>query len=185
MHLNVHCSTIYNCQDMEATWRSINRGMDKEDVVHIWASLVAQMVKNLPIMWEALARSLGWEEPLENEMANHSSILAWRIPCTEEPDRLQSSGILFIHLKKWNNDICSNMGRPRDCHTEQRKSEKPYDMAYIWKLFSKKKGYKWTYLQNRNRATNVENKLMATRDKVRGGINSKIGIDTYTLLYRK
>ena len=50
------------------------------------------MVKNLPIMWETLARSLGWEEPLENEMANHSSILVWRIPCTEEPGRLQSMG---------------------------------------------------------------------------------------------
>ena len=56
--------------------------------------------KESPIMWETWARSLGWEESLENEMANHSSILVWRIPCTEKPGRLQSSGILFIHLKK-------------------------------------------------------------------------------------
>ena len=48
-----------------------------------------------------------------------------------------------------------------------------------------KKGYRWTYLQNRNRATSVENKLMATRGNVRGGIDSKIGINTYPLLYRK
>ena len=45
-----------------------------------WASLVAQTVKNLPAMWETWVRSLGWEEPLEEDMATHSSILAWRIP---------------------------------------------------------------------------------------------------------
>ena len=49
------------------------------------ASLVAQMVKKLPAMWEASVRSLGWEDPLEKEMATHSSILAWIIPWTEEP----------------------------------------------------------------------------------------------------
>ena len=47
-----------------------------------WASLVAQLVKNLPAMWETWVRSLGWEDPLEMEMATHSSILAWRIPRT-------------------------------------------------------------------------------------------------------
>ena len=56
------------------------------------ASLVAQMVKNLPAMQETQIRSLGWEDPLEKEMATHSSILAWRIPWTEEPGRLQSMG---------------------------------------------------------------------------------------------
>ena len=45
-----------------------------------WASLVTQMVKNLPAMWEAWVRSLGWEDPLEEGMTTHSSILAWRIP---------------------------------------------------------------------------------------------------------
>ena len=44
------------------------------------ASLVAQMVKNLPTMWETWVQSLGWEDPLEEGMATHSSILAWRIP---------------------------------------------------------------------------------------------------------
>ena len=47
-----------------------------------WASLVAQLVKNLPEIWEAWLRSLGWEDPLERGMATHSSILAWRIPWT-------------------------------------------------------------------------------------------------------
>ena len=45
-----------------------------------WASLVAQMVKNLPAMWETWVRYLGWEDPLEEGMATHSSIVAWRIP---------------------------------------------------------------------------------------------------------
>ena len=55
-------------------------------------SLVAQMVKSSPAMWETWVRSLGWEDPLEEEMATHSSILAWRIPWIEEPGRLQSMG---------------------------------------------------------------------------------------------
>ena len=47
-----------------------------------WVSLVAQLVKNLPAMWETWVPSLGWEEPLEKGKATHSSILAWRIPWT-------------------------------------------------------------------------------------------------------
>ena len=50
------------------------------------------MVKNLPAMQEAWVRFLGWEDPLEKGVATHSSILAWRIPWTEEPGRLQSVG---------------------------------------------------------------------------------------------
>ena len=49
------------------------------------ASLVAQTVKNLPAMQEIWVQSLGWEDPLENGMATHSNIFAWRIPWTEEP----------------------------------------------------------------------------------------------------
>ena len=55
------------------------------------ASLIAQLVNHLPAMQETRVRFLGGEDPLEKEMATHSSILAWRIPWTE-PDRLQSSG---------------------------------------------------------------------------------------------
>ena len=55
-------------------------------------SLVAQRLKHLPAMWETWVRSLGWEDPLEKEMATHSSILAWRISWTEEPGGLQSMG---------------------------------------------------------------------------------------------
>ena len=55
-------------------------------------SLVAPMVKNLPAMQETWVRSLGWEDPLEEGMATHSSILPWRIPWTEEPGKLQPMG---------------------------------------------------------------------------------------------
>ena len=58
-----------------------------------WASLVAQTVKNLPAMRETQARSLGWEGPLEKEMATHSSILAWTISWTVEPGKLQPMGL--------------------------------------------------------------------------------------------
>ena len=58
----------------------------------LWASLVAQTVNNLPVMREAWVGFLGWEDPLEKGTATHSSILAWRIPRTEEPGELQSMG---------------------------------------------------------------------------------------------
>ena len=59
-------------------------------------SLVAQTVKHLSTMWEASVRSLGREDPLEKEMAIYSSTLAWKIPWTEEPSRLQSMGSQIV-----------------------------------------------------------------------------------------
>ena len=58
----------------------------------LWTSLTAQLVKNLPAMQKTWVRFLGWEDPLEKEMAIHSSTLAWKIPWTEEPGGLQSMG---------------------------------------------------------------------------------------------
>ena len=76
-------------------------------------TLVAQMVKNPPAMQETWVQSLGWEDPLKKGMATHSSILAWRIPWTEEPGRLQSMGSqrvghngatnTFTTFTPWNN----------------------------------------------------------------------------------
>ena len=78
---------------MESPW--VQR--DNEQIVfhptNNQASLVAQRLKRLPAMRETWARSLGREGPLEKEMATHSSILAWRIPWTEEPGGLQSTGL--------------------------------------------------------------------------------------------
>ena len=61
--------------------------------INIGASLVAQRLKHLPAMQETWVQSLGREDPLEKEMATHSSILAWRIPWTEEPSGPQSMGL--------------------------------------------------------------------------------------------
>ena len=74
------------------------------------------------------------------------------------------NGILLSHKKEWNDAICSNMDRPGDYHTKQSKSDREkqtsYDIPYMWNL---KRWYKWTYLQNRNRLTDFENKLMVTK----------------------
>ena len=60
------------------------------------ASLVAQMVKCLPAMWETWIQSPGWEDPLEKEIGTHSSTLTWKIPWMEEPGRLQSMGSQWV-----------------------------------------------------------------------------------------
>ena len=60
--------------------------------LHVGASLVAQTVKRLPTTWETWVQSLGREDPLEKEVAIHSSVLAWETPWTEEPGGLQSMG---------------------------------------------------------------------------------------------
>ena len=65
-----------------------------------WASLVAYMVKNPSAIQEAWVRSLGWEDPLEEDTASHSSILAWRIPRREEAGKLQSIGLQKV-IHRW------------------------------------------------------------------------------------
>ena len=67
-------------------------GQFKMFYVHEGASLVAQLVKNLPTMQETWVQSLDWEDSLEKGTASHSSILAWKMPWTEESGRLQSLG---------------------------------------------------------------------------------------------
>ena len=69
---------------MQSLWRTVWRVLKK---------LVAQTVKRLLTMRETWVRSLGWEDPLEKEMATHSSTFAWKIPWTEEPGRLRSLGL--------------------------------------------------------------------------------------------
>ena len=59
---------------------------------HNWTSLVAQTLKHLSTIRETRVRALGWEDSLEKEMATHPSTIAWKIPWTEEPGRLQSMG---------------------------------------------------------------------------------------------
>ena len=66
-----------------------------------WASLVAQLVKNPPAVWENWVRSLGWEDPLEKGMATHSSILAWRIPQSMGSQRVGQDWVTFTCIL-WN-----------------------------------------------------------------------------------
>ena len=68
-------------------------GRVKEDAMSTSAVLIAELVKNMPAMQETQIRFLGWEDPLEKEMATHSNILAWRIPWPGEPGRLQFMGL--------------------------------------------------------------------------------------------
>ena len=70
--------------------QTYSKNTDFKYVYSKWASLVAPRLKHLAAMWETWVRSLGQDDPLEKEMATHSSILAWRIPWTEEPGGLQS-----------------------------------------------------------------------------------------------
>ena len=78
---------------MEATKCALKDDWIKKMYYISGASLVAQMVESLPARWETWVQSLGWEEPLEKEMATHFSILAWKIPWAEEPGGLQSMGL--------------------------------------------------------------------------------------------
>ena len=82
---------------MEAFYRQKEGGRSRLfqfEITYLWGtSLVVQMVKFLPAMRETQVRFLSLEDPLEKEMAIHSSTLAWKIPWTEEPDRLQPMGV--------------------------------------------------------------------------------------------
>ena len=86
-----------------------------------WVFLVAQM-KNLPAMQEMQVQSLGQEDPLEEEMANSSSILAWRIPWMEEPGRLQS-----MRLQRVGHDWETSLSLSICCHLKFR-------ILFIWQL---------------------------------------------------
>ena len=94
---SLQCPCLENPTDVGAWWAAVS------GVAQSWTQLkrlsssssssrVAQTVNNLPAMWETWVRSLGWEDPPEKEMATYSSVLAWRIPWTEEPGELQSMG---------------------------------------------------------------------------------------------
>ena len=78
---------------VQGTWWDADRTPSPASSTLLGASLVAQTVNRLPTMRETWVRALGWEDPLEKEMATHSSILAWKIPWTEVPGRLQFMGL--------------------------------------------------------------------------------------------
>ena len=99
--MNVHCSSIHNSQKRGKQPKHLSTQLiNRQHVVYQYngmlfiqvASLVAQTVKSPPAMWETWVRSLSWENPLEEEMTTQFSILAWRIPWTEETGRPQFMG---------------------------------------------------------------------------------------------
>ena len=80
-----------------------------------WASLVVQMAKHLPAVQETRVQSLGWEDPLEKGMATHSCTLAWKIPGTEEPGRLQTMGLQTVG-HDWATSLSADGGgEPHPC----------------------------------------------------------------------
>ena len=95
----LQCSCLENPRDGGAWWAAIYGAAQSRTRLR-WLSSSnhakgfpgPQRLKRMPAMWETWVRSLGWEDPLEKEMATHSSILAWRIPWMEEPGGLQSTG---------------------------------------------------------------------------------------------
>ena len=99
----LQCSCLENPRDGGAWWAAVygvgqsrtrlKRLSSSSSSIYMWASLVAQMVKNLLAMQETRVQFLVQDGPLEEEMATHSSSLAWRIPWTEEPGGLQSMGL--------------------------------------------------------------------------------------------
>ena len=97
---NIHLTLLFNACRKNSNSSLIFQVLITSDSVWVkhfvperGASLVAQMIKNLPAMCETWVQSLGREDPLEKEMATHSSIHAWRTPWTEEPSRLQPMGL--------------------------------------------------------------------------------------------
>ena len=80
-----------------------NNKREEYSILKTRASLVAQSVKNLPVVQETQVRSLGGEDPLEKEMANHSNILAWKSPWTEEPGGLQFMWLQRVGPTEWTN----------------------------------------------------------------------------------
>ena len=86
---------IFPCQYTEA-YLSLYK-----DLIVFQASLMAQMINNLPAMQETWVPSLGQDDSMEKGMATHSSVLAWRIPWTEEPGRLQSVGLKESDMIEW------------------------------------------------------------------------------------
>ena len=89
-HRLIYRNQFYSCILAMNTWTM------ELKIQHHLTSLVAQTVKRLSTMWETWVRSLGWEDPLEKEMAVHSRTIAWKIPWTEEPGRLESMGLQTV-----------------------------------------------------------------------------------------
>ena len=108
----------------------------------IWSSLATQMVKNLPTIEKTQVWSLGQEDPLQKGMATHSSILAWRLPWTEGPDRLQSMGSQRVGHDWVTNTI--SLSRKQVVHTYNKKEG--IRGCGCWIFGKQNDGSRWIFL---------------------------------------
>ena len=144
-----------------------------------WASLVAQMVKKLPAVWETWVQSLRWEDPLQEGMTTHSSILAWRIlPWTEEPGGLQSMG-----LQRVRHDWATKHSAQRFVILSKVSQRRKNIVCHPLSVESEKKRYKWTCKIEANSQT--QNELIFQGDGWGEGIITEFGMNIYTLLCLK
>ena len=116
-------------------------------------------IKNLPATQETWVLSLGWENPMVKEMATHSSILAWEILWTEESGEIQP-----MRSQRVRHNWAIKQQWQGLSHLVKLVRQISYKVIHMWNL---EKEYKWTYLQNKNRLTDIENKLMFNKAKVR------------------
>ena len=151
----------------------------------IWTSLVAQLVKNSPEMRETWVWSLGWKDPSKKEKATHSSILAWRIPWVHGSQRAKTwkqpkcrpadgwfKKMWYIHTMEYYSAIKINETLPSAATWMNLEniilskiSQTEEDIIYHLYVESKKL-YKWIYIQNKHRLTDIENK---STQRGRGG----------------
>ena len=128
---------------MRLSWSSVTRGFWGTP----WASLVAQTVKCLPAMLKISVWFLGREDPLEKEMAPHSSTLAWKIPWTEEPDRLQSMGSQRVR-HDWPTSLSLSLGRISKT-PGNRERRQDCGEAHMWpRRGSQRRDPRWVTLRN-------------------------------------
>ena len=138
------------------------------------ASLVALSVKNLPAAQETRVRSLGWEDPLEKEMAIHWSILAWRISWAEEPGGLQSMG-----SQRVGHDYATNTNSA----WQPRKSRGTWSNRQFWPWSTKWSRAKANRVSPRERTANSKHPLSTTQEKTTHGhhqmVNTKIRLTVF------
>ena len=141
-----------------------------------WASLVAQVVKSLPTMWETWVWPLDWEDPLEKGKATYSSILAWRIPFMGS-QRVGHDWATFTSLMKW-----MKLEPMIQTEVSQKERQILYINSYVWNL---ERRYQWSYMQGSTGDTDVKNRLLDSVREDEGGMIWENSVETCVLLYAK
>ena len=171
----LHC--WWECKLVQPLWRTVWRFLKKLKIELLYDPAI-------PLLGIYPEKTLTWKDTCTPMLIAALFTIAktWKEPKCPSTDEWIKE-MWYIHTmeyysaikKEWNNAICSNMDGPRDYHSKWNKPDRErqisYDIAYTWNL--KKKGYKRTYVQNRNRSTDIENKLTVTK-REKGGMD-KLG----------